>query len=434
MIAAPTVLPPGSTHNTPTIGRLDLVVAGLLALVFFCIVYLPLGLKVVYSPAALVNNLLFGGDLLRVIEDIAVFDTPHWRTVPHPNFLIIFNPLGVALAHFSSPQIATAVFLASAGSLAVALMHLNLIAAGLPRVTASLWAITLGASGTQLIFSVVPETYIFSAATLLFLTLMLQTRAGGMRESVLGGVMAMSILITNVIPAAIMFWSSLQKKQESTSHASILRRCLIWAMCVVAIMASLNVVQRLVYDGAGLALNPVSLQKETARYSFMPNSAGLVDRMNNLSQTLGLVNFIPPKPQTQSDDKRYIVLRSDAISEMGTPYAWWGVALVLTLWLGTIAALVQQQLWRDPLTRAILLCLAFNFTLHMIYGATEELYLYSCNWTALVVLLLARSWRDWINTPYRVAAFNICLAVLAVILLQNSLNFMNACLRIWALS
>src|SRR4051794_7219952 len=97
--------------------KLDSIIALTLAVLFFGWIYLPIGLRVANSAAARESDLIFGADTPRVIQDLASFqgdpDKGHWRTAPHPLFVILLNPVGVSIAKMTSQPKAAAILLAA---------------------------------------------------------------------------------------------------------------------------------------------------------------------------------------------------------------------------------------------------------------------------------------------------------------------------------
>jgi hypothetical protein len=91
------------------------------------------------------------------------------------------------------------------------------------------------------------------------------------------------------------------------------------------------------------------------------------------------------------------------------------------LWLGVLLASVRAA-WRTKAHRsglviAMLLWLAMNASLHMVFGT--DLFLYSCQWTFAIVALSALPWRGAISPRARTA---LTVALVLLIVLQAAGN------------
>ena len=118
-------------------------------------------------------DLALGTDVPRVIADLTRFEANHYRTKVHPLFVILLNPLGLALKELlGAPRPAALLLNAGAGALGVALFHLLLRRLGVAWIRAILWTALFALSSSQLFFGSIPETYAFSGASLLLLFVM----------------------------------------------------------------------------------------------------------------------------------------------------------------------------------------------------------------------------------------------------------------------
>src|SRR5258706_15814881 len=57
------------------------------------------------------SDLMFTSDLPRVVEDLAVFHAGHWRSYPHPLFVLLLNPVGTILSKIIGSPVNSAVAL-----------------------------------------------------------------------------------------------------------------------------------------------------------------------------------------------------------------------------------------------------------------------------------------------------------------------------------
>src|SRR5207237_1338063 len=96
-----------------------------------------------------------------------------------------------------------------AGGLGVGFFGYFLQAAGVPRLRAVILSCVLGCSSAHLFFGSVPETYAFSALSLILVLFVALKWPGRVGAFVLPGLLAFGVLITNLCTVTMIFLGSL---------------------------------------------------------------------------------------------------------------------------------------------------------------------------------------------------------------------------------
>lgn len=217
---------------------------------------------------------IFGMDTPRVISDLTDYRGSHFRTNLHPLFVLILNPIGSSTASLlravhnprdfvptehngptvlatmnmlDDEDIASASFLSSsAGALGVAFMYLILRSLELRRLPAIFLSTAFAFSTASLLFSVIPETYIFGSATLLFAYYVglkmfkIQDKRFTLSHAFFlvvvpaAAVLSISMTITNFLQVVIMLaaFAIALRKKESLLEINIRDPLFKGAMCL----------------------------------------------------------------------------------------------------------------------------------------------------------------------------------------------------------
>lgn len=146
----------------------DGVIAAVLFSLFLSI-YLIIGLPLL-GPLVTHHMTVVGADSEAVISLLSKIEDHYPKTGRHPLFLILLNPFGWSLGKIiGSPDLAALLLNTAAGALLVALFFIVLRKVGVARVDATLFSLLLGTAVSQLILASIPETFIFTALSILAL-------------------------------------------------------------------------------------------------------------------------------------------------------------------------------------------------------------------------------------------------------------------------
>ena len=227
-----------------------------------------------------------------------------------------------------------------------------------------------------------PETYVFSGASLLVLFLLfVRGRAGGW-AFLAAGVASFGMTLSNLATAV---WLRARAADWSRGPWPLLPRLLAYTAAVVGLAASLGMLQALWYPRAKLFFGPAALREET-QYAFLPASPSAFGRrLADLTANALLYNLAAPRLTVSKAGQRHptTAFAPASLRAPGLAHAaLWGAALATA---ATWAA--RERLYRQPAVQALLGCLGFHLVLHFFYG--ESAFLYSCHFTFAVIALVA---------------------------------------------
>jgi len=368
----------------------------------------------------------FDADIPSRIIDLTRPQGPHLRAQFHPLFVLLLNPIGVALRAGlrglgveASGRVAAIALSATAGGGGVAVFSVLLRGLGLASLRVVLWSLVFGLSASQFVFGSVPESWIFSGLSLLVL-FALGTRPRPPRDGlVVAGTAAFGMALTNLAAAVLVRARWLVSEGRVGRLVGGLARYLLLVLLATALLSAL---QSVVYPGASPFYRADPLARED-RQSFVRNFE-LAERTGDLLAHLFFFSLTAPRllvtetgtPRTTVDfpDPSLAALRPE-----GAVHAvLWTALLFLAGW-----GLLRM---REPLPLALLLWLALQAALHLVFGTS--LFLYSCQWTFAVVALVAVG-TDRLSPPRALDA-----SLLALVGLQALANtaFLLEILRVFA--
>jgi len=376
-------------------GRAALV----LGVVFF-FVYLGLGLTFHLRTPRLFGrlDLVFDADVPSRIIDLTRVGGAHYRTQLHPLFVLLLNPLGLAIRAAlrafgvgAPARVAALVLTSAAGAVSVALFFALLRRWLGPGLLALLWAAVFGLSSSQLVFGSLPETFVFSGLGLLAVGLVAADPARSAAARLAAAVACFGMALSNLGAVFLVRAEGVWTRGW---------RAAVWAgarlsVATLAVTVPLAAVQLWIYPRTVPFYAVTGVARDDHLSIYRPDSLGEgVQRLADVAAHLALFNLAAP---------RLSVL--DAGGEWPTvdfPAASWGAlrASGLPHALGWLALLgvASAGLWRGSASlpvpaRALLLWLALHAVLHSFFGLS--LFLYSCQWTFAVVALLALGLARW---------------------------------------
>jgi hypothetical protein len=331
-------------------------------------------------------DLALGTDVPRVIADLTRFEANHYRTKVHPLFVILLNPPGLLLKELlGAPRPAALLLNAAFGALGVALFHALLRASGVAEARAALWTAVFGLSASQLFFGSVPETYVFSGASLLLLFLLFVRRRAKGAPFLAASVFSFGMTISNL---AVVVWLRARAADWSRGFWPLVPSLLSFTAAVVGLAAALAMLQASWYPRARLFFGPSALREE-AQYAYLPGSpAALGRRLASLGANALLFNLAAPRLVVEKAGQRYPVTAfappgPGALRPLGVVHAaLWGAALATA-----VGWAARRGFHRQLAAQALAGCLGFHLVLHFFYGETP--FLYSCQFTFALIALVA---------------------------------------------
>jgi hypothetical protein len=352
-------------------------------------VYLGVGLSFATTAALREMDLLFNADVPRVIGDLTLVESKHYRTKVHPLFVLLLNPLGATLTLITRSPLLSALLLSSlAGALCVLLARAFFERMGVGPPRSLLYSALLGASATHLVFGPVPETFVFAALSLVLLYLLAARHPGSLDYFVPAGVFALGMVTTNFVQSVVVFAFSASRGRLSRP---VLRKLLAFGSLVLAWSAGLSMLQGVIYPSSVPFFLPDAYQEDLRYLAPLDEPGALAERATRLLAHLFLYNLVAPAPHVwRTTTREGPWVSFDAPAEpMSDPLFLIasGVWLFLLLW-GLQRFLTRNDPWR-PIQNSLAVCLLLNFFLHLVYG--NDLFLYSANWTFLLVAWAALS-------------------------------------------
>jgi len=387
--------------------------SGLLVAGIFFVIYFLLGTAFNHPLMSRNDDVLFDTDSrtwkLRLAGDTSWQD-PYQRSV-HPAALLVLRSWVRLLVFFLNGEqtLAAVLATAAAGATCVFLAWLFIKNVSQDERYALTWASILGASAGHLIFGSLVETYIFLAFLLLMFMALLQSRRTSFRWLMAVGLLTFGITLTNFA--------------QDVLAILVVRRDLRLTAKFTALVLSLGVTLSLVNNLIFPAANPLFFIPSAfeSKHMFPIDST----RVNALFKGFFLHSMVGPDPLVfpAPAEKGYppsfrtyrpfLNQRAEYKNPFSKGVAW--------IWLGILGVggvlFFRHRGENLRLSAALLLCLAFNFGLHLRYG--REFLLYSPNWLYALVLFLALSWAQW-RREWAQGALQVFLAFL----LMSNLHFL----------
>jgi hypothetical protein len=248
------------------------------------------------------------------------------------------------------------------------------------------------------------ETYIFSALCLLvFIWFLLTDQSAYLL--IVAGVATFGITITNIV--------------QQMLTASVVRRTLKPIVFIfIAIML------------LSIGLNVIAHAMYPVPYFFLPSNLVLekefvheisIKHIGEVSEVLLIYNIAAPQPRVEI---RKEMPRFHFRIETIRSYAWFGWP-ALIVWIAMLALTffhfpkkIRGTSNDKYLVLAMLVCLVFNFLLHIRYGA--EPFLYTADWTYALILFTALTLAGLAERLW----FRVMLFILVMSLLINNLGFL----------
>ncbi len=329
----------------------------------------------------------------------------HSRTHLHPLFVLLLNPPGLALRSLMralgierSARLAAILLtsLAAGGSVALFFTLLRRWVRG--GLAAIIWATLFGFSSSQLVFGCLPETFPFSALSLLVVAVVVSDPGRSAAARLAASTACFGMAVTNLAAVFLVRAESAGRESWRAAVGPALRLSLA-TVVTAAILA--GTVQRWIhprtlpfYLGGGVAAadrgsfyHPASIRE------------GL-ERAGDLAAHLLLFDLAAPRLLVQGDATWPTV---------DFPPLSWGALRAIGLahalgWLGVVSlAVLGLARGPGPLpvpSRALLLWLALHALLHSVFGTS--LFLYSGQWTFGVVALTGLGFDRWMgDSPTR---------------------------------
>lgn len=392
---------------------------------FFLVFYLFLGMTLTY-PGDTGINLILDADNARVLKDLTEIDGNHWRITVHPLFLLLVQPIVLLLSGMTNDPILAVIILESICAAAMVSMALYMMQGlGVDGPASVCVTMVFGFSFSTMLFSSIPETFIFAGFILMAYTcwvFLLLRQRGSFSFSdwailILFGIGAFGITLTNfifyVIGAFVLCLYRFGMRSGLVSFAKIILLCVLAIFC-------LSIVQHLVWSHSPLFWKSIFwsiLGKESYwELHYVTNSLDL-DGVIVWAKQFFLYPLIGSHPIETTDPWNgdpFIAFGEYSPISIAALVCFYCVALFCFVSIGRRIFSRKRVFLREmrsdstkPMVLIIALGWLFNFLLHIIYGS-KSAFLYSPHYLFLFMIMLAFA----LNSITSLYAKRICIAVL----------------------
>jgi hypothetical protein len=362
----------------------------------FFVLYLSIGLLFYHQAPRVLRHIdqLFDADIPSRVIDLTHAQGGHERTEFHPLFVLLLNPVGHSLREVlrwldvggaGAGSLAAIFMCAVAGGATAAVFFGLLRRLGLAAPMSTAWTLMYGLSASQLLFASLPESFVFSAASLVVL-FWCAARPEPPRGLLAASIASFGMVVTNVVAITAVRARWLDPRRP----AAALRALTVHLVLVVAITGALSLVQLFFYPGAETFLAARRMgHTDQSSFVALPTTADKLARAGELTAHFLLFDLAAPRlVVTETGGPRTVVdFEQPSASALRAPLGMLHAALWVGLLIAAAVLGLRSRLYREPLALALLAWIAFNVALHSVFGVS--LFLYSAQWTFAVVALAA---------------------------------------------
>jgi hypothetical protein len=363
--------------------------------VVFVLVYAGLAVLFFERTPVLFGYLdqLFDADFGLWTIDLARPQGPHSPTSVHPLVMLFFKPLGLALRSLLrqagvalAARLAAALLCAAAGGAAVGLFRVLLRRLEVPSRRARPWTVVFGLSTTQILFSSLPESFAFSALSLIIVF----TVAAGARPTatarVAAGVFSFGITVTNLGAVALARATALDWSRD---RRRALGRTARHLLAVLLVAAPLGALQWMVYPSARPFFVP-EVPGGAYQSSFIRSASPsfLAGRASEVATHLLFTGLAAPRVRARETDTPRVVVDFGPRPLLRPR---WSSGAHTILWAALVVLATRGLVrtagrWR-AVTTALVAWLAVQVGLHFVFGTS--LFLYTGHWVFALIAVAA---------------------------------------------
>ncbi len=362
---------------------------GILLALFFFIIYIYIGLILNRPGIDTTDNYLDADNSTWITRIAAPGGFATEMRGPHPFAYFIFRPLGWILNLFTRNPLYSAILLNTfAGALCVFMAWMFIKRQFQNSIYALLIASLLGLSTAHIFFGSVVESYIFSAATLIGFTLLLQTQKPT-ETLAAASLLTFGITLTNFVQNFIGMLVSRPRWKELFRFTAL----------TISLGVILSLLHAAWYPSSKLffLLSGVHAEEEFSFSVFSEPSWKVIGRIILLVRTILLYAVIAPRPHVFTSEvggtfPRFNFFKMSPGEFAFSNYDGLGNLLIIA-WAALLLTAGIVFLWnlirarKVDLSLAFVLSILFNFALHLNYG--YEPFLYSADWTYALIFFVA---------------------------------------------
>lgn len=398
----------------------------------FFLIYTILGLYISYGLISQ-KNLFFGADNARAYSDIVVIVGEHYRIKVHPLFLLLVQPIVLFIdGVVNRPNMSVIIAESLMGAGTVALLYLILEKLNIKRILKLLFVGLIGFSFSNMLFSAIPETYIFSAFVLVawWCYILHIGEEGNLDKRALFvimffGMACFGITLTNYISYLIGLVYLVIKKMSVNKKS-------IWLFIKINILNSITIfvaciAQKLIWKSSPFFGTSIyeSFIKKTQDYEelqYMDWGIGVEKTLEYVKQIF-IYPLMSSKPYLGYTDRGTEVILFGGFDNLIAKLAITAFLLVcMTVIIFSIYKLAKKNNIIASYCIAVVCALGANILLHYIYGA-HEAFIYSQHYLFLFVIVVCVAFNSIENKIIRRISYSFLAVFLIVQIINNLIQF-----------
>jgi len=380
-------------------------------------IYFSIGLSFSKTEVFKNFNKLFDSDVPRVVNDLTVFGADHHHTDRHPLFVLFFNSLGVLLTKFLNKGIVAVLLNSLFGSATIILFYLFLKKINLGETFALIFSFFLSITWAHLIFSSIPDTFIFSAFSLILLLdiyLYLKSDSLFLGIFIIASIFSFGIAATNLVFSFILLFFRFRKKK-------FLKQIKFWFIFILVfllISISLATIQKKIYPSTVEFFKVEDVLKDSGTFFRWDFFDSPFKSLSNTLPNFFIYNVVAPGVK-ECDGSCFIQL-----SEI-SPLKWVLISFFLMFVLFSFYLLLKNKIYKKELVIILALYFLWNFLFHLFYGKPWALILFSAHYTFPLMGVLAVPFNEEIlknmNKKLKIALMTFLIILILFIVLNNLL-------------
>lgn len=404
-------------RQSPWMGLIRRNGPGILLAAFFFFTYFTFAQSINF-PGFRTLDLYFDTDIslwLQRLTTPARQDVDIVRAV-HPAILLFLRlPVWLLSLLLHGDRLQALFILSALAGAACVLLSWAIVRRAAGNITyALIMAAMVGASCAHMLLATMSETYIYSAAALLVFVFLMQREFTALKFTVPAGVLVFGITVTNLLQTLVLYLFALPR----------IRQILKYVFLVVVIAVFLHLLQIWIYPNARSLFQTSNLLHEQYYISNpLDFSWRVAGRINLIARAIPLYGVVAPTPFVLMEElgmdvpnfRTYQILLGEfhvagyrGLADVTAKF--WLVILGVAGILFLVDLLKSRRQVLLPLS--LLLCLGFNFGLHVVYG--DDPMLYSPDWVYALVLfvgLVLAKWADRLWMQLGLLVFLILLVI-----------------------
>lgn len=355
--------------------------------------YVFLGLCITYPVILGWWDVFFGADSIRVFDDLANIVSYHYRIKVHPLFLLVAQPITLCLdGIINYTPMSIILEEAFCGAMSVSIFFAILKQKCVRKEFRILFTIMYGFSFSNMIFSTIPETFIFAEFFLIgfwyFITIAMDNEGPlSARELFLlcfWGILCFGITLTNYMSYVIGLCCLLSRRYQTRNRWKKLVQV---NACNAVSVAALCLFQKFIWKDSPLFWDSMieGLRGQEYEETFYMDWGFSVTKTITWAKQVFLYPILSPDVSLQGADGRLIQFG-------GYPsFVYKGLLVLLyCLFFYSIGKNLMRRCKECSYLRWLFVAFSSNLVLHYIYGS-QEAFLYSAHFLFLLFVIAALS-------------------------------------------